>query len=101
MYQVITSAVCIIQKKNTDTKDILRKNIFCIFLNDLVHYLFSAMDILSFTIEVTERHAILTIKEADKFDDGPYRLNLENSLGSDSAVFKVQINGVFEIVGIE
>lgn len=43
--------------------------------------------------EVTDRHAILTIKEATKEDDGPYRLTLENELGTDSAVIKIQING--------
>nr|KAG5709145.1 hypothetical protein BaRGS_028601 [Batillaria attramentaria] len=42
--------------------------------------------------EVTERHAILTIKNASKDDDGPYRLQLENNLGSDSAVIKIQVN---------
>ncbi|XP_052706840.1 twitchin-like isoform X1 [Crassostrea angulata] len=42
--------------------------------------------------EVTDRHAILTIKEATKEDDGPYRLTLENELGTDSAVIKIQIN---------
>lgn len=26
-------------------------------------------------------------------DDGPYRLSLENDLGTDSAVIKIQING--------
>ncbi|XP_055900297.1 twitchin-like isoform X6 [Biomphalaria glabrata] len=42
--------------------------------------------------EVTERHAILTIKDASKLDDGPYRLQLDNELGSDSVVLKVQVN---------
>lgn len=46
-----------------------------------------------FVQEVTERHAILTIKDASKLDDGPYRLQLENELGSDSSVLKVQVNG--------
>ncbi|XP_059156398.1 twitchin-like isoform X4 [Physella acuta] len=45
-----------------------------------------------FVQEVTERHAILTIKDASKLDDGPYRLQLENELGSDSTVLKVQVN---------
>ncbi|RUS77263.1 hypothetical protein EGW08_014977, partial [Elysia chlorotica] len=45
-----------------------------------------------FHSEITERHAILTIKDASKLDDGPIRLQLENDLGSDSAVLKVQIN---------
>lgn len=49
--------------------------------------------IFRFHSEVTERHAILTIKDASKLDDGPYRLSLENDLGSDSAVLKVQVNG--------
>ncbi|XP_074660014.1 twitchin-like [Tubulanus polymorphus] len=43
-------------------------------------------------IEVTERHAFLTIKKAEKEDEGPYRLTLENDLGTDSAVIKIQIN---------
>lgn len=43
--------------------------------------------------EVTERHVVLTIKEATKEDDGPYRLTLENELRTDSAVIKIQING--------
>ncbi|ESO91797.1 hypothetical protein LOTGIDRAFT_121777 [Lottia gigantea] len=42
--------------------------------------------------EVTERHAILTIKQASKDDDGPYRLQLENDLGTDSTVIKIQVN---------
>ena len=43
--------------------------------------------------EVTERHATLTIKDANKDQDGPYRITAENNLGSDSAVIKIQING--------
>lgn len=43
--------------------------------------------------EVTERHAILTIKDANKDQDGPYRITAKNDLGSDSAVIKIQING--------
>ena len=46
-----------------------------------------------YSIEVGDRHAFLTIRKADKADDGPYRLHLENELGSDSAVIKIQING--------
>ncbi|XP_071120619.1 twitchin-like isoform X18 [Mytilus edulis] len=42
--------------------------------------------------EVTERHAILTIKDANKDQDGPYRITAKNDLGSDSAVIKIQIN---------
>ncbi|XP_071104533.1 twitchin-like isoform X3 [Haliotis cracherodii] len=45
-----------------------------------------------YNIEVTDRHAILTIKDATKNDDGPYRLQLENSLGQDSVVLKLQVN---------
>ncbi|XP_052825204.1 twitchin isoform X2 [Octopus bimaculoides] len=43
-------------------------------------------------VEITDRHAILTIKDANKDDDGPYRLSLENDLGADSAIIKIQIN---------
>lgn len=44
-------------------------------------------------MDVGERHAILTIKNAEKTDEGPYRLQLENELGQDSAVIKVDVNG--------
>lgn len=44
-------------------------------------------------IDVSERHAFLTIKGAEKEDSGPWRLTLENDLGSDSAIIKIQING--------
>ena len=44
-------------------------------------------------IELGERHAYLTIKKGMKSDDGPYRLTLDNDLGSDSAVINVNING--------
>ena len=46
-----------------------------------------------YRVDIGERHAFLYIAKADKCDDGPYRLTLENDLGSDSAVLKVQING--------
>ncbi|KAK3103159.1 hypothetical protein FSP39_016894 [Pinctada imbricata] len=46
----------------------------------------------NFNMEVTDRHAILTIKEATKENDGPYHLHLENEMGSDSATITIQIN---------
>lgn len=45
-----------------------------------------------FDIQVKERHAILTIKDASQLDDGPYRIVAENELGVDSAVIIVQIS---------
>lgn len=48
--------------------------------------------------EVTDRHAILTIKEANKGNDGPYRLALENDLGTDSAIIKIQVNGELGLI---
>ncbi|KAK2180733.1 hypothetical protein NP493_429g01145 [Ridgeia piscesae] len=45
-----------------------------------------------YRVETGERHAILTIKAAEKSDDGPYHLQLENDLGMDSAVIKIAIN---------
>ena len=47
----------------------------------------------NFTQEVTDRHAILTVKEANKDGGGPYHLKLENDLGSDSATINIQVNG--------
>ena len=45
--------------------------------------------------ETTERHAIMTIKGATKEDDGPWRIQLDNDLGTDSALLKVQVNGEY------
>ncbi|XP_021346443.1 twitchin-like isoform X8 [Mizuhopecten yessoensis] len=42
--------------------------------------------------EVGERHAVLTINHATKEHDGPFRIVLENDLGTDEAVIKIQIN---------
>jgi len=47
-----------------------------------------------YKVEVGDRHAILTIRKADRTDDGPYRLQLENDLGSDSAIIKIAVNDV-------
>ena len=46
-----------------------------------------------FVSQVTERHAFLTIKDADKSDGGVYRLDLENNLGSDSGNLTFTVNG--------
>ena len=46
-----------------------------------------------YKVEVGERHAILTIRKGDRTDDGPYRLELDNDLGTDSAIIKIAING--------
>lgn len=45
-----------------------------------------------YAVEVTERHAILTIRDANKIDSGPYRITAENELGQDSAIIKIQIS---------
>ncbi|CAH1785273.1 unnamed protein product [Owenia fusiformis] len=45
-----------------------------------------------YKIEVTDRHAFLTIRKSEKADEGPYRLQLENDLGEDHAIIKIQIN---------
>ncbi len=49
-------------------------------------------DGLNYQVEIGDRHAFLTIKKSEKKDDGPYRLTLENELGTDSCVIKVQVN---------
>ena len=48
--------------------------------------------------QVTERHAFLTIKDADKSDGGVYRLDLENNLGSDSGNLTFTVNGKLQAV---
>lgn len=45
------------------------------------------------SMEVGERHATLTIKNVTKDNAGPYRLVVENEMGSDSCVVKVAVNG--------
>jgi len=46
-----------------------------------------------YKVEVGERHAILTIRNSDRMDDGSYRLELDNDLGTDSAIIKIAVNG--------
>ena len=48
-----------------------------------------------YKIETGDRHAILTIRKSDRTDDGPYRLQLDNDLGTDSAIIKIAVNGRF------
>ena len=36
-------------------------------------------------MEVTPKHAILTVKKADKDDEAPYRVEMENPSGKDHA----------------
>lgn len=50
---------------------------------------------LKYDVSVGERHALLTIRDVHKYDNGPYRIVAENELGVDSAIIKVQINGTF------
>jgi len=51
-----------------------------------------------FKVEIGERHAILTIKNADRLDDGPYRIQCDNDLGTDSAIIKIAVNGEHSLV---
>lgn len=45
-----------------------------------------------YTVEVKDRHAILTIRDGSKMDSGPYRITIENDLGQDTAIIKIQIS---------
>ncbi|KAI5726324.1 hypothetical protein M8J76_000791 [Diaphorina citri] len=45
-----------------------------------------------FHVETSERHAILTIRDASNVDTAPYRVVAENDLGMDSAIVKIQIS---------
>ena len=47
-----------------------------------------------YKVEIGDRHAMLTIRNSDRFDDGPYRLQLENDIGQDSAIIKLAVNGI-------
>lgn len=45
-----------------------------------------------YNVELKERHAILTIRDGNRIDSGPYRITAENELGQDSAIIKIQIS---------
>lgn len=44
-----------------------------------------------FHMELMDRHAVLMVKGASKDDNGPYRLLLENEIGSDSCIINVLV----------
>jgi len=77
------------------TEDVVIKIPFTGFPKPTAKWQRNGVDVKSgdkYSIEIGERHAILTIRNADKDDDGPYKLVLENDLGSDSASITIQIN---------
>ena len=43
-------------------------------------------------MEVTPKHAVLTVKEADKDDEAPYRVEMENPSGKDQADLTAEVN---------
>lgn len=45
-----------------------------------------------YSVEETERHAILTIRDGAREDSGSYKITAENELGQDSAIIKIQIS---------
>ncbi|ODM93780.1 Twitchin [Orchesella cincta] len=45
-----------------------------------------------YSVQTTERHAVLTIRDASQIDNGPYSIIAENELGMDSAIIKIQIS---------
>ncbi|KAL1129846.1 hypothetical protein AAG570_012790 [Ranatra chinensis] len=45
-----------------------------------------------YTVEIKERHAILTILDGSNMDSGPYRIVAENDQGMDSATLNIQIS---------
>ncbi|CAD7001755.1 unnamed protein product, partial [Ceratitis capitata] len=45
-----------------------------------------------YSVEVKERHAVLTIRDGSKLDSGPYVINADNDLGSDTATIRIQIS---------
>lgn len=51
-----------------------------------------------FAIEISERHAILTIRDGSKIDSGSYKIVAENDLGQDFAVINIQISGNFYLL---
>ena len=42
-------------------------------------------------MEVTPKHAVLTVKKADKDDEAPYRVEMENPSGKDQADLTAQV----------
>ena len=42
-------------------------------------------------MELTPKHAVLTVKNAEKEDESPYRVAMENDLGKDKADMKTEV----------
>jgi outer membrane lipoprotein-sorting protein len=47
------------------------------------------------SIDVTDRGITLTIRNADKNTSGPYKIKLDNNLGSDEATLRINVSGQF------
>ena len=44
-----------------------------------------------YNMELTPKHAVLTVKNTDKEDESPYRVAMENDLGKDKADMKAEV----------
>ena len=45
-------------------------------------------------MELQPKHVVLTVKNVDKSDEGPYKVAMQNEFGKDDAQIKTEIKGI-------
>ena len=49
-------------------------------------------------MELQPKHVVLTVKNVDKPDEGPYKVTMQNQFGKDDAEIKTEVKGIVQIV---
>ena len=51
-------------------------------------------------MELQPKHVVLTVKNVDKPDEGPYKVTMQNEFGKDDAQIKTEVTGtrVFPVI---
>ena len=45
-------------------------------------------------MELQSKHVVLTAKNVDKLDEGPYKVTMQNEFGKDDAQIKTEVKGI-------
>ena len=49
------------------------------------------------SMQLQPKHVVLTVKNVDKADEGPYKLAMQNDFGKDNAEIKTEVKGKYKL----